>query len=225
MSAITQFFLVVAGCACVGAVVTAAQVSGGANSEDPVSQVKTRGGMSLVEALARRRSVRSFRSEELTSQQIAQLCWAGQGVTESSRGYRTAPSAGALYPLELFVVTGEGVEHYIPSKHAMEEHLTGDLRRKLQRAALGQESVGNAPAVFVFSAVISRTQRKYGNRAERYVWIEAGHAAQNILLQATAMELGAVPIGAFQDNEVKRILKLPPNHTPLYLIPVGSPVE
>ena len=103
----------------------------------------------------------------------------------------------------------------------MERHLAGDVRSQLQAASLGQSSIGQAPATFVISAVVSRTQRKYGPRAERYVLMEVGHAAQNLLLQATALDLGAVPIGAFNDKQVDKVLSLPDDQAPLYLIPVG----
>ena len=179
------------------------------------------GKMSLEETLSKRRSIRRFKPAPLTREQIAQLCWSAQGVSDTPSGHRTAPSAGALYPLELYVVTAAGVEHYAPSRHALEKRLQGDLRSKLQAAALGQDSVGEAPATFAITGVVSRTRVKYGPRAERYVMIEVGHAAQNLLLQAVAMDLGAVPIGAFHDQQVSEILSLPAGEIPLYLIPVG----
>ena len=182
-----------------------------------------KGKVSLEEVLAKRRSVRRFEDRRLSQEQIAQLCWAAQGITEPKRGLRTCPSAGALYPLEIYVVTGDGAYHYLPHKHAMEEHLAGDLRRKLQRAALGQPWVGQAPATVVIAAAIGRTERKYGRRAERYVHIEVGHAGQNILLQAQALGLGAVPVGAFRDAEVSKTLSLGEGLAPVYLIPVGIP--
>ena len=187
-------------------------------------QPEVNGKMSLEQALAKRRSIRRFKPDALNRRQIAQLCWAAQGISDLKRGLRTCPSAGALYPLELYVVTASGVEHYVPKSHAMEKHLNADLRGKLRAAALGQLSVGQAPATFVITAVVSRTRRKYGRRAGRYVMIEVGHAAQNLLLQATALNLGAVPIGAFSDKEVGKILSLPPGCEGLYLIPVGIPI-
>lgn len=191
----------------------------------PLPALAGKGKMSLEETLAKRRSVRRFKPDTLNRRQIARLCWAAQGVSDSKRGFRTCPSAGALYPLELYVVTADGVEHYVPNRHAMKIHLKGDLRGRLQAAALGQSSVGRAPATFVITAVVSRTQRKYGRRARRYVQIEVGHAGQNLLLQATALGLAAVPVGAFRDKEVHRLLALPPGCEPLYLIPVGLPVS
>lgn len=191
----------------------------------PLPAPSKEGKMSLEQALAGRRSIRSFKAEALSREQIAQLCWAAQGVSDPKTGFRTCPSAGALYPLELYVVTADGVEHYVPKGHAMTKLVQGDLRGKLQAAALGQSCVGKAGATFVITAVVSRTQRKYGQRAERYVLMEVGHAAQNILLQATALGLGAVPVGAFKDGEVAKVLSLPADHVPLYLVPVGVPAK
>ena len=105
----------------------------------------------------------------------------------------------------------------------MEKHMEGDLRPKLQAAALDQSCVGQAPAVFVVTGVVSRTAQKYGRRAMRYVLIEVGHVSQNLLLQATAMGLGTVPVGAMREEEVSKILSLPADHTPLFLIPIGAP--
>jgi len=184
---------------------------------------KTKGGMPLVEALATRRSVRDFARRPLTAEQISQLCWAAQGITEPTWGYRTAPSAGALYPLTLLVATSEGVFAYLPREHALKQLLSTDVRRQMEVAALHQEWVGSAPAVFVICADISITAAKYGRRAERYVWLEVGHAAQNILLQATALGLGAVPVGAYEDAAIAKILHLPANLRVMYLVPVGYP--
>jgi SagB-type dehydrogenase family enzyme len=183
------------------------------------------GQVSLEAALAKRRSVRDFKAQALSREQIAQLCWAAQGISDPEKGLRTCPSAGALYPLELYVVTREGVERYVPSRHAMERHLTGDLRARLQAAALKQSSIGRAPATFVITAVVSRTSAKYGARAQRYVLLEVGHAAQNLLLQATTLGLGAVPVGAFEDRAVSAALSLPGDRSVLYLVPVGVPAE
>lgn len=184
---------------------------------------RTSGPLSLEQALARRRSVREFSDEPLTREQISQLLWAAQGVTDA-RGLRTAPSAGALYPLEVYVVTAQGTHHYSPSDHALKLIVAGDRRPELWRAALRQEAVREAPAVFVIAAVYERTERKYGSeRTPRYVHLEAGHAAQNLLLQAVALDLGAVPIGAFDDAAVQAALALPADQRPLYLIPVGHP--
>ncbi len=181
------------------------------------------GPLSLEQALARRRSVREFSDQPVTRAEMAQLLWAAQGVT-SPYGFRTAPSAGALYPLEVYVVTADATYHYLPTEHALALVVAGDRRQELWRVALRQEAVRQAPVVVVLAAVFTRTEQKYGpERAPRYVHLEAGHAAQNLLLQAVSLGLGAVPIGAFDDAGVQAALSLPPDHHPLYLIPVGHP--
>lgn len=182
-----------------------------------------RGTLSLEEALVRRRSIREYTDQPLTVAELGQLLWAAQGITHPS-GYRTAPSAGALYPLEIYVATEEAVYHYLPQGHRLILHLAHDLRQDLASAALHQSSVSDAPAVFVIAAVYVRTADRYGEeRSPRYVHLEAGHAAQNLLLQAVSLDLGAVPIGAFNDEDVQRVLALPEDHQPLYLLPVGHP--
>lgn len=178
----------------------------------------------LQEALAARRSVREFADTRLSEKNILLLCWAAQGITDP-RGFRTAPSAGATYPLELYVLTAENVRRYVPARNALVPHLEADLRGRLQQAALNQEFIGAAPAVFVIVADVQRTARRYGDRAERYVLIEVGHAAQNLLLQAVALKLGAVPVGAFEDGRVAEVLRLPGEQRPFYLVPVGWPKE
>ncbi len=184
---------------------------------------ETKGSKSLEEVLAARRSVRRFKPDPLTVEQIGQLCWAAQGITDPKRGLRTAPSAGALYPLELYVATAEGVDRYVPATHSLQRHLDGDARPALQDAALRQPWVGQAPAVFVIAADMHHLERKYGERSARFVHLEAGHAGQNFLLQAVALDLGAVPVGAYDDAQVVKALQLPAEQTPLYLIPVGQP--
>lgn len=178
---------------------------------------------SLEETLLQRRSVRSFQGTPLTEAELGQLLWAAQGISDA-RGYRTAPSAGALYPLEMYVATEEGLFHYLPQGHRWQVLSQSDARQDLYEAALRQEPVRQAPSVFVIAAVYERTAQKYGGeRSPRYVHLEAGHAAQNLLLQAVALGLGAVPIGAFDDGQVQEVLALPTDHKPLYLIPVGHP--
>lgn len=180
------------------------------------------GHMSLEECLRRRRSAREFSKRPLTEQQIGQLLWAAQGIS-SPEGLRTAPSAGALYGLEIYVVTGTGAYRYAPKTHELERQSEEDLRPALCRAALDQESVLAAGAVFVIAAVYDRLAGKYGDdRSVRYAHFEAGHAAQNLLLQATALGLGSVPMGAFRDEQVRKVLSLPAEESPLYLIPVGE---
>jgi SagB-type dehydrogenase family enzyme len=178
------------------------------------------GPMSLEDALATRRSVRAFADAPVARTQLGQLLWSAQGVT-SAEGRRTAPSAGALYPLEVYVADASGLYRYVPASHALERLGDADLRDWLGEAA-GQEAVGAAPTVVVITAVEARTAIRYGDRAARYVALEAGHAAQNLLLEATALGLGAVPIGSFDDRAVADVLRLPDGEAALYLIPVGE---
>jgi SagB-type dehydrogenase family enzyme len=182
---------------------------------------------SIEEALHRRKSVRSYKDSPLTVPEVSQLLWAAQGITRTT-GFRTAPSAGALYPLEVYVAAGNvkdlpaGIYHYRPRAHELVKIVKGDRRTELSNAALGQTSVKNAPAVIVFSAVYDRTTVKYGDRGIQYVHIEAGHAAQNVFLQAVSLNLGAVVIGAFDDGAVKDVLKMSRREHPLYIMPVGE---
>ncbi len=187
------------------------------------------GPVSLEEALAQRRSIRGFSDHPVTLAEIGQLLWAAQGITEPRRGLRTAPSAGATYPLEIVVIVGRaeglapGVYRYAPGRHALTPLLQDDQRQSLTRAALNQSALLQAPVTFAVTAVHARTESRYGQRATRYVDMEAGHAAQNLSLQAVALGLGSVVIGAFDDQDVAALLDLPPGEAPLYLIPVGRP--
>ena len=187
-----------------------------------------RGGMTLNEALGTRRSIREYAPAPLDLAAAAQLLWAGQGVTGAGGG-RTAPSAGALYPLELHLVAGRvtdlapGVYRYVPARHELVLVTSGDRRPALTDAALDQEWMATAPAIIAIAAVEARTARKYGERAERYVDMEVGHAVENIYLAATALGLGTCVVGAFDDGAVARTLGLPPGEAPLGLMPVGRP--
>jgi SagB-type dehydrogenase family enzyme len=184
------------------------------------------GALTLERSLDQRRSIRTFEDGPLGLSDLGQLLWAAQGVTDR-RGYRTAPSAGALYPLEVFAVVASvealrpGVYRYDPRDHALHMTASGDRRRQLQAAALDQSAVGSAPAVLVITGVYARTAAKYGSRAQRYVHMEAGHASQNVYLQSTALGLATVLIGAFDDRRVQEVLELPSDHEPLGLMPVG----
>jgi SagB-type dehydrogenase family enzyme len=186
----------------------------------------TSGETSLEALLQRRRSVREYQEAALDLSAIGQLLWAAQGITDP-RGLRTAPSAGALYPLELYVVAGNvsglspGVYHYHPDRHRLQQTESGDLRHRLARAALAQRWVKAAAAVVVVTAVYDRTTGKYGERGIRYVHMEVGHAAQNLFLQAEALGLAAVVVGAFEDAAVATVLKLPTDVQPLMLLPVA----
>jgi len=180
-----------------------------------------KGAMSLEECIQNRRSKRSFSSQPLSLEQVSQLLWAAQGITDQKRGLRAAPSAGALYPLELYVVKSDGVYHYKPEEHELERLGSEDLRKPLAGAAHGQESVSEAPMDIVICAVYERVTGRYGNRGIMYTHIEVGHAAQNIHLEAVALGLGSVPIGAFQEEKASGVLALPKDQKPLYIIPVG----
>ena len=183
---------------------------------------------SFVEsALLERRSIRTFSDEPVTLAEISQLLWAAQGVTHR-RGFRTAPSAGALYPLEIYIVAGQvtglaaGIYRYKPNLHELSKIVEGEKRADLCRAALNQSAVKKAPVVILICAVYRRTTVKYGQRGIRYVHMEVGHSAQNICLQAVSLGLGTVPIGAFRDDQVKKILHCQADEEPLYLMPVGK---
>ncbi len=181
----------------------------------------TKGSISLEQAIGNRESVRSFTKQPLSLEQIGQLLWSGQGL-RNALGQRTVPSAGALFPLELYLIIEEGVYYYVPEGHRIEPHVEGDMRSSLSSAALGQECIVQAPATFLLTAVFSRIETKYGKeRSPQYIYLEAGHAAQNILLQATTLGLDGVPIGAFYEEQVSEILQFPQAHYPLYLIPLG----
>jgi SagB-type dehydrogenase family enzyme len=181
-----------------------------------------KGKVSIEECMERRRSVRSYKSIPLTLTQISQLLWSVQGKT-GSRGLRSSPSAGATYPLEIRIVKSDGVFRYVPEGHKLVQESAKDVSKGLASAALGQSYVEDAPCSFIMSAVYARTTGRYGERGKRYVLIEIGHAAENLHLQAVALGLGSVPIGAFDDSQVKTVLDLPENEEPLYIIPVGYP--
>lgn len=180
-----------------------------------------KGDLSVEEAVSKRRSVRSFAPKDLTLQQISQLLWSAQGITDSSRGFRSVPSAGALYPLEIYAVYSEGVFHYLPYSHQLERLSDKDARPYLAGAAWGQAAVKEAALDIVITAVYQRVTSKYGSRGTRYVDMEAGHCSQNIQLEAVCLGLASVGIGAFSDEEVSACLNLPKDHQPLYIIPVG----
>jgi SagB-type dehydrogenase family enzyme len=187
-----------------------------------------KGEMSLEEALYKRRSVRKYSDEPLLLTAVSQLLWSAQGITDKNEGHRTAPSAGALYPLEVYLVAGSvidlacGVYKYNPDGHELVLVLEGDVRDELYSSALYQSPVKESPIVLVITAVYERTTKKYGDRGIRYVNMEAGHSAENICLQATALGLGTVTIGAFNDDAVKKVLNLPADEEPLYILPVGK---
>lgn len=191
-----------------------------------------RGKISLEETIVRRRSIRRYGKEPLDLPQLSQILWSAQGITASKR-FRATPSAGATYPLEVFVLVGEksvngldaGVYQYLVDSHSLRLHRQGDFRPDLARAALGQEFIVQAPADIVICAVYDRTCRRYGKRGERYVHMEVGHAGQNIHLQAVALGLASVEVGAFEDEEVRKVLDVEDQVKPLYIMPVGKAAQ
>lgn len=202
----------------------------------------SKGDMSLEKTLENRRSVRSFSQKSLSLSDIGQILWAAQGITEKVEqppaqwkgdewmgGKRTAPSAGALYPMEIYLIVSqvegleEGIYYYHPGNHELRRVARGEIREKLASAALGQSCIKEAPASIVMTGVYERTANKYGDRAQRYVHIETGAIAQNIYLQAEPLELGTVFVGAFQDEEMSKLLKLPKKESPLGIMPIGHP--
>ena len=182
----------------------------------------------VEQALLNRKSVRAYRDDPLTVVEIAQLLWAAQGITRPG-GYRTAPSAGALYPLEVYLLAGDvkdipdGLYKYKPETHELEQVLEGDKRLQLSQASLSQEAIQDAPAVIVICGIYERTTGKYRERGIRYVHMEVGSVAQNIYLQAESLNIGTVFIGAFYDEEVKKVLEFRKNEEPLCIMPVGHP--
>lgn len=177
---------------------------------------------SIEDCIEQRRSVRGYKEKELSLQQISNIMWAAQGITEDRYEFRTVPSAGATYPLEIFIAKRDGLFRYIPHRHALKQESDKDLRHEIAKAALGQDFIADAGLVVIITAVFERTALRYGVRAARYVHIEAGHCAQNMHLEAVALGLGSVPIGAFRDDELSKLLNLK-EEEPLYIIPVGYP--
>ena len=188
-----------------------------------------RGDISLEETLFKRRSVREYSTASLSLEEVSQLLWAAQGIT-AGWGGRTAPSAGGTYPLEIYLVVGRvdelspGVYKYRPDGHQLREIVSTDVQTEVAKVVLDQVWVRDGAIVIIIAAVFERTTGKYGERGRNYVYIEAGHAAQNILLQATALDLGAVPVGAFEDGKLKQITGMADDEVPLYVIPAGRKI-
>lgn len=182
--------------------------------------------ISIEEALKSRRSVRQYKHQAITLRQISQLLWAAQGIS-SDTGCRTAPSAGALYPLEVYLIArnvknlSSGIYHYEPKKHVLKKLKEGDISLQLTQAAMGQQAVKSGAANIVITAVFSRTVKKYGKLGKRFVFMEAGHAAQNIYLQTVSLNLATVSIGAFDAAQVRQSMGII-DEEPLYLLPVGE---
>ena len=179
------------------------------------------GTRSLEECINERESVRSYGEKEMELEKISQLLWATQGKKGNKR---TVPSAGATYPLEIYVIIkNKGYFHYNQIKHTLELIVEDEMSKNLTKASWDQRFIEEAYINIIICAEYSRTTQRYGERGVRYVHMEVGHAGQNIHLQAVALGLASVPIGAFQDKLVKKILALPKNIEPLYIIPIGYP--
>ncbi len=198
---------------------------------------KLKSSVSVEEAMLNRRSIRDFKSDALSLQQVSQVLWAAYGVTKEMTtpsflrgGLKTAPSAGALYPLEIYVVVGnvkgleKGIYKYLPEGHFLMKIYDQDVRKELAEAALNQEFIEKAPISLFYSAVFSRTTKKYKSRGrERYVCMDLGHSAENVCLQVVAMGLGTCTVGAFEDRMVNNVMMLPDEEEPLYIMPIGYP--
>ncbi len=183
----------------------------------------TKGTVSLEEALSRRRSVRSFQAKEVTQQQLGQLLWAAQGITDPATGHRTAPSAMAMYPLTIYVFTSDGVFSYEPKGHKLIRRIEGDQRPKLAEAARGQRAIQQAPVDFVFTGDPAKMGSRFPQLADRFIYLETGHAAQNLALEATVLGLGTVTAGGFDPAAVGKVLGLPETVLTMYVMPVGYP--
>jgi SagB-type dehydrogenase family enzyme len=187
------------------------------------------GSVSLEKAIKERRTVRDFKERTLSLAHLSQLLWAAQGITDPIERKRAAPSGGALYPLDIYVLIGEngvekmeaGVYHYLPKEHSISPISKGDRRKEIVSASLGQMWMAKAPVIIIITAEYRRITGKYGERGVRYALIEVGHVGQNLFLQAEALGLGAGIVGAFNDVEVSKAAGLASKHEPLLIMPVG----
>ncbi|MGD2148612.1 MAG: SagB/ThcOx family dehydrogenase [Anaerolineae bacterium] len=193
-------------------------------SQRTLPKPRTDGPVSVEAAIAKRRSVRRYGPENLTLDEIGQLLWAAQGITGERESRRAAPSAGGRHPLVFYVCRSDGIWRYRPQAHTLTLHLDQDVREALGEAAWRQDFIGQAPCVFAISAIFERSTERYRDRGKvRYVPMDTGHAAENLALQAVALGLVSVAVGAFDDGLVREVLALPGQEEPLYLIPVGHP--
>ena len=190
---------------------------------------KLEGKISVEEALAGRRSRRAFKDNSLTIEQVSQLLWSAQGITDERRGYRTAPSAAALYPLDIYLVVGKdkvedlkvGVYHYNPLQHSLTIILEEDRRREISQACLDKNQIEIAPVSLIITAEFSRITDRLGKQRMYFAYMEAGHVAQNIYLQVESLGLGTVSMGGIKEENISQALNLPDQHIPLYVMPVG----
>lgn len=196
----------------------------------------TSGVISVEEALTNRRSRRAFLTDAISAEDLSQILWAAYGITKplpmlprAKGGFRTAPSAGATFPLEIYALVGNvkniepGVYRYVPQEHKIVRVIDMDIKSELSAAAYNQKMISVAPLCIFYSAIYSRTTQKYSNRGrERYVCMDLGHSAQNVYLQAEALHLGTCAIGAFEDGKVREVMQLPAEEEPLYIMPIGK---
>lgn len=186
-----------------------------------LAEPKTQGTEPFEQVLGRRKSIREFSSEPLSNAQISQLVWAGQGIVDKEKGYRTAPSTGDIYPINLYVSTKDGSFLYEPQTHSLRQLSDKDVSLRLSKAALKERAVADAPCSIVIAGSAKKISTKYGSKAKKFMYLEAGHIAQNILLQATSMNLGSIPISAFDTRNAAKLCKIPTNFEPLYIISIG----
>ena len=185
----------------------------------------TQGEITLAEAINYRRNIRDFTDEPLRIEQISQLAWAGQGITDKEKGFRAAPSAGAIYPMQLHIALADGLYRYNPESHSVTKTVNEDIRRRLYSASFMQQVVAKAVCSFIISGSARKIEEKYRNRGERFICLEAGHIAQNLQLQAVALGLGSTTVGALDSKSVARACKLDALQEPLYIICVGYPSQ
>ncbi len=215
-------------------------IAGSKSNQDDMIKLpapKLKSSVSVEETMLNRRSIRDFKPDALSLEQVSQVLWAAYGITKEMStpsflrgGLKTAPSAGALYPLEIYVVVGnvkgleKGIYKYLPEGHFLMKTYDQDVRKELAEAALNQEFIEQAPISLFYSAVFSRTTKKYKSRGrERYVCMDLGHSAENVCLQVVAMGLGTCAVGAFEDRMVSNVMMIPDEEEPLYIMPIGYP--
>ena len=185
--------------------------------------------MSLKEAIERRRSERGYSGEAMSLSELSYLLHYAVGITEEAHHFRAAPSAGALYPIEVYPLVNNveglasGIYHYVVADHSLELVREGDFRRELVRYALGQEMMGEANVVLALSSILKRAEWRYRERAYRYVLLEAGHIGQNVYLVATSMGLGVCGVGAYSDRGYNRLIGVDENkESVIYLLSLGK---
>lgn len=182
---------------------------------------EVKGKVSLEECIEKRRSLRRFKDQPLSWDLVSQILWAADGITDKKREFRAAPSGGATYPLDIYAVVPSAIYFYEPYHHCLKLKIQGDFRSALAAAAWGQSFIAEAGLSVVIVALYDRITSRYGKRGIQYALQESGHIAQNVHLQAVALNLGSVPIGAFDEKEICEVIGLTSDEVPIYIIPVG----